>query len=77
MTTAYFAPLVTLPVIITEPGGYFTRNGEKVSVTSVSTQHDFGCGGHYGNGTHERWHKSGRIFAGSLSANDIVRKADE
>lgn len=77
MSTGYFAPLVTLPVIITEPGAYFTRYGEKVSITSVSNRHDFGCYGHYPDGTHERWHKSGRIFAGSLSENDILSKADD
>lgn len=73
-SSVYFAPLVTKPTIITEPGQYRTRGGEIVTVQGVSKQHDFGCTGHYAHGTRERWHKSGRIFAVAESQNDIVEK---
>lgn len=74
MTSAYFAPLVTLPVIIDEPGQYRTRRGEVVKINKVSKRHDLGCQGLYPEGTLEHWHKSGRIFAGRDSWNDIVEK---
>ena len=74
MSSAYFAPLVTRPVIITEPGTYITRCGERVTIETVSTRHDFGCRGVYSNGIVERWHKSGRIFAGVETQNDIIRR---
>lgn len=74
MTTAYFAPLVTLPVIVDEPGQYRTRCGEEVNITKVSKRHDLGCCGLYAEGTEEHWHKSGRIFANVTSWNDIVEK---
>jgi len=76
MTSAYFAPLVSLPTIITEPGAYLTRGGERVKVKTVSTKHDFGCIGSYSDGVSEGWHKSGRLFAGVYSDNDIVKKDD-
>lgn len=74
---AYFAPLVTLPVIITEPGDYITRDGDTVTVTHVSTAHSFHCVGRYGagRGPTECWHKSGRLYAHNETQNDIVRKA--
>lgn len=72
--SAYYAPLVTLPVIIDAPGLYRSRGGEVVSVRVVSDKHDHGCLGVYPCGTLEGWHKSGRIFAGQLSDNDIVSK---
>lgn len=72
---AYFAPLVTKPVIITGPGQYKTRNGDIVTIHKVSRAHDFGCGGHYSDDTYDSWHKSGRIFATSESQNDIVSRA--
>lgn len=75
MKSAYFAPLVVLPVIVAEPGNYVTRCGETVSVSAVSWRNDFGCTGLYSNGVRERWHRSGRIFAGQETANDIVRPA--
>lgn len=71
-STIYIVPLIFQPVIVTEPGRYRTRSGELVQVETASPRHDFGCIGRYPNGTRERWHKSGRIFAGCLSANDIV-----
>lgn len=74
MSSGYFAPLVTRPDIVTEPGEYVTRKGERVVVTKVSTHHDFDCFGSYVDcGTLERWHKSGRILATSETLNDIVR----
>lgn len=78
MTSAYFAPLVLLPTIITKPGKYLTRNGETVVVWEISTKHDLGCIGHYyQNGLPESWHKSGRIYATSETANDIVSLKEE
>jgi hypothetical protein len=73
MNSAYYAPLVLLPAIVTEPGSYLTRCGETVTVTAVSIRHDHGCKGTYSNGVSEGWHKSGRIFAGQETANDIVK----
>jgi hypothetical protein len=78
MTSAYFAPFVTLPVIIDAPGKYITRNGELVIVDTVSTKHDFGCLGYYyyydSNEIPEQWHKSGRLYFSTESNNDIVSK---
>lgn len=75
MSSAYFVPLVFLPVIIDKPGQYLTRCGETVTVHMVSTRHDFGCRGTYSNGTAEGWHRSGRILADRETENDIVRIA--
>lgn len=72
MTSAYFAPLVLLPTIITKPGVYETRAGEKVQIL-VCRRDGFGCFGIYSSGIHERFHQSGRIFATSESTNDIVK----
>lgn len=74
MSSAHFTPLVLKPIVIAEPGVYVTRCGEPVIVRAVSRRHNFGCVGHYLNGVAERWHKSGRIFAGTETANDIVRQ---
>lgn len=78
----YFAPLVVLPRIVTEPGPYVTRQGEEVAVESIREAIDgsrlwwgFGCRGEYSNGIAESWHTSGRIRATSETANDIVRRA--
>jgi hypothetical protein len=75
MSSAYFAPLVTKPDVITSPGQYITRGGETVTVTAASWRHDFGCVGTYADGTAERWHKSGRTSASRESRNDIVKAA--
>lgn len=75
MTAAYFAPLVGLPAVITEPGAYLTRCGEPVQIKATSRRHDFGCAGLYPEGQAEHWHKSGRLFASRESLNDIVRRA--
>lgn len=76
MSSAYFAPLVLLPVIVTEPGRYQTRRGESVVIESVSRRHDFRCVGYYGEDILEGWHKSGRVLATSETDNDIVKKID-
>ena len=70
--SAYFTSLVTLPTIITSPGQYRTRGGAVVTVSHVSTRPDFRCHGSYANGVRDGWHKSGRLYAGALSQNDIV-----
>lgn len=74
--SAYFAPLVILPVVITAPGEYVTRDGERVTISKASSLHDFGCTGTYApSGETDHWHRSGRMFAGRESRNDIVRAA--
>lgn len=74
--SGYFAPLVTLPIVVTEPGTYRTRCGEEVIVSTVSTQHTFGCYGVYkSSGIDESWHKSGRVLASRETDNDIVARA--
>lgn len=71
----YFAPLVTLPTIIIEPGEYRTRADDVVTIHTTSNRHDFGCHGHYGaDGVIDGWHRSGRLFAGMESGNDIVAR---
>ena len=80
MNNAYFkvgqfASLVNKPVIIDEPGDYRTREGLVVEVHHASTRHDAQCRGAYPDGVKERWHKSGRIFTGQESINDIISKA--
>lgn len=78
MTSAYFAPLVTLPRVITEPGRYLTRAGEIVTITVTSSKHDLGNAGYYEKcGTPDHWHHSGRIFASRETPNDIVSKVEE
>ena len=72
--SAYFAPLVLLPVVIDGAGQYRTRAGEVVAVYAASTGHNFGCCGTYPGGTAERWHKSGRLYAARECANDIIEK---
>lgn len=73
-TIQWFASLVPLPTVITEPGQYVTRANEVVTVSTVSTKHDFGCHGHYSQGISEHWHKSGRILFGMETCNDIVKR---
>lgn len=75
MTSAYFASLVTLPVVITDAGEYVTRSGETVTIHTVSSKHEFGCYGMYSDGVVEHWHRSGRISASYITNNDIVRAA--
>jgi len=75
MSSAYFAPLVTVSTVINAPGMYVTRCGEVVTIHAVSSRHDFGCHGAYPNGTAESWHRSGRLFASQETTNDIVAPA--
>lgn len=72
MTAAYFAPLVNRPIIITAPGEYLTRRGERVTIKLATNAHAFKCHGQYASGQHDSWHRSGRLFATLESANDIV-----
>lgn len=74
MSSAYFASLVLLPVVVSEPGTYRTRGGDLVTITAVSTRHNFGCFGTYSNGVRDGWHRSGRLYATSECQNDIVGK---
>lgn len=79
MTSASFAAFVTLPTVITAPGRYRTRGGEVVTITEASTKHNFGCVGTYSapnEGVIDRWHKSGRLYFGQLSSNDVVDAID-
>lgn len=77
MTSAYFAPLVLLERVITEPGRYLTRSGEGVTITATSAKHDFGNRGFYDSGQADGWHHSGRIYATRETPNDIVSKVAE
>lgn len=69
---AYFAPLVTLPDVITKPGRYRTRSGEIVTITTISRAHNYGCLGAYADGIAEGWHKSGRLYAERECLNDVI-----
>ena len=75
-SSLYFIPLFSKQTIVSNPGEYLTRSGEVVTISNVSTKHDFGCVGFYPNGICERWHKSGRIHAGIECGNDIVCPKD-
>ncbi|MFL1449248.1 hypothetical protein ACI77O_12705 [Pseudomonas tritici] len=75
--SAYYLPLMALPVVVLEPGQYMTRSGERVTVEKVSSKHDNECIGFYtDSGTAERWHKSGRILATTETGNDLISRAD-
>lgn len=69
----YCAYFLSFPVIITEPGQYVTRSGELVEVRDVSNVH--WKYGKYPTGQNECWHRSGRIFSGQETPNDIVGPA--
>lgn len=75
MTYPFFPSLVTVPIVITGPGAYITRSGETVDVVTATMGHEFGCIGTYPSGALEAWHRSGRLYAGVESANDIVAAA--
>jgi hypothetical protein len=68
----YFAPLVPLPRIIEAPGLYRTRAGELVTIEAASSRHRFECRGTYQGGMAEAWHPSGRLYASTETANDII-----
>jgi hypothetical protein len=70
----YAAFFLSFPVVITTPGQYVTRSGEVVTVDDVSDHH--WKPGMYSCGTIERWHRSGRIFSGQETANDIVASSN-
>jgi len=69
----YAAHFLSLPVVITEAGRYVTRSGDVVTVDDVSSCH--WKRGRYSTGGQETWHRSGRIFSGRETDNDIVRVA--
>ena len=75
MASAFFCAFITLPTVIEKPGQYVTRGGEVVTIDAVSSRHDFNCKGRYSDGIRDGWHKSGRLYFGTLSQNDIVRAA--
>jgi hypothetical protein len=66
--------LVVQPVVIDGPGHYLTRAGEVVTIEKASAHHDFACVGVYPNQVQDSWHKSGRLYFGTESKNDIVRR---
>lgn len=73
---AYFTGLAVLPVIVTAPGLYVTREGLVVQVDVAGGKAAaFDCTGAYPNGVREHWHRSGRLYFGQPSCNDIVRAA--
>jgi len=81
MSSAYYAPLVTMPTVIDGPGRYVTRCGETVVIDKtpeagpwVLRPHAHDCHGNYSTGQRDHWHRTGRIFAGQLCNNDIVAK---
>ena len=72
----YCYPLMFLPTVITGPGEYLTRSGERVTVEQASTKHKFDCVGFYNDSKiAECWHHSGRILAGTTTDNDVVSRA--
>lgn len=74
MASQNFVSFILMPTIIDSPGDYITRGGEVVQVMEVSSRHDFKCRGEYSNGIPEGWHKTGRIYFGQFSDNDIIKK---
>lgn len=75
MTILPSTALIVLPTIIDRAGKYITRGGESVVIEKVSIGQNFGCRGFYSDGVQEGWHKSGRLYFGQQSKNDIVRAA--
>lgn len=74
--SAYCYPFIFQEVIIDGPGEYLTRGGERVTIDQASSSLSFDCAGRYADcGTQDRWSKSGRLFAGTLSQNDIVARS--
>lgn len=70
-----FVSITGLPTLITAPGQYITRCGEIVTVERITPGHDFGCDGSYPGGPLESWHRTGRLYYGCESRNDIVGAA--
>lgn len=78
MSLSWFASLVPLPVVIDKPGPYLTRSGEAVEITAVGAANAFSCFGYYPNKVaSDKWHRSGRLYFGTESDNDIVRALDK
>lgn len=69
----YAAFFLSFPEVITTPGQYVTRSGETVTIENADNAH--WKRGHYADGTPERWNRSGRIFSGQETQNDIIRPA--
>lgn len=75
-----------LPIVISEPGNYLTRNGKTVEISEVKHFDDdimrFSCKGVLltptKSGRVKRdwniWHQSGRLFAVNESQLDIIEK---
>jgi hypothetical protein len=61
------------PNIITEPGTYETRKGERVEIIAL-VGGIFCCHGTYSNGVADKWSKSGHIYFVTECDNDIIRK---
>lgn len=72
-----------LTEIVTAPGEYLTRCGERVTIESVEMcpsgtrpkWHSFAAVGSYSNGVPERWHCTGRVHVYTECKNDIVARA--
>lgn len=64
--------LASLAVIIKHPGEYLTRKGEVVRIETVAAGRQFACKGVYSCGTVDHWHRSGRLYVGRESINDIT-----
>lgn len=72
----YYYPLLFLPTVIDAPGEYRTRGGGRVTIKTASpAPMSADCTGAHENGVLDHWHRSGRIYAGMLSLNDIVARA--
>jgi hypothetical protein len=68
------ANYVVLPTIVTGPGEYVTRCGERVTINEVrpGRGEPYAAQGVYANGVEEAWDVSGRLYPTILSNNDIV-----
>jgi hypothetical protein len=83
--TATRINLNDLPVVITQPGDYITRSGDRATVHEVSSHTDLTCTsfgakgskwrmyrGKYRPGGYTIWHRSGRCYPLRESGSDIV-----
>ena len=75
MSDSWGASLVALPVVITGPGKYIARSGEEVNIKVAGGRVAFDCIGSYASGQTDAWNRSGRLYPGIESQNDIVRPA--
>lgn len=67
----YVAHFLSFPVVIDKDGKYITRSGEIVTIEKCSENFHWKKG-RYSNGIEETWHRSGRIFSGRETSNDII-----